>query len=62
MVVVKPLLQHFDCNYGAMHVPLDWLFGTYAGCKEEVTTLTLALALTLTLTLVLTLTLRQRQK
>ena len=19
-----------------MHVPLDWLFGTYAGCKEEV--------------------------
>jgi len=28
--------KHFDCNYGAMHVPLDWLFGTYAGCKEEV--------------------------
>jgi len=28
--------KHFDCNYGAMHVPLDWLFGTYAGSKEEV--------------------------
>jgi len=27
---------HFDCNYGAMHVPLDWLFGTFAGSKEEV--------------------------
>ena len=30
------IFKHFDCNYGAMHVPLDWLFGTYAGCKEEV--------------------------
>jgi len=28
--------QHFDCNYGAMHVPLDWMFGTYAGSKQEV--------------------------
>jgi len=28
--------KHFDCNYGAMHVPMDWLFGTYAGSKEEV--------------------------
>ena len=28
--------KHFDCNYGAMHVPLDYLFGTYAGSKEEV--------------------------
>ncbi|XP_023337634.1 putative Delta(7)-sterol-C5(6)-desaturase 2 [Eurytemora carolleeae] len=27
---------HFDCNYGAMHVPLDLLFGTFAGSKEEV--------------------------
>ena len=27
---------HFDCNYGAMHVPLDYLFGTYAGSKAEV--------------------------
>lgn len=26
---------HFDCNYGATHVPLDWLFGTYIGSKEE---------------------------
>jgi len=31
--------KHFDCNYGAMHVPLDWLFGTYAGSKEEVSAL-----------------------
>jgi len=28
--------RHFDCNYGAVHVPLDWLFGTYAGSKSEV--------------------------
>jgi len=28
--------KHFDCNYGAMHVPLDYFFGTYAGCKEDV--------------------------
>jgi sterol desaturase/sphingolipid hydroxylase (fatty acid hydroxylase superfamily) len=27
---------HFDCNYGSPHVPLDWLFGTYAGNKAEV--------------------------
>eukprot|EP01083_Nonionella_stella_P282214 960396_1 len=27
--------QHFDCNYGAMHVPLDQWFGTYVGCKED---------------------------
>merc|ERR1712179_411907 len=31
--------KHFDCNYGAMHVPLDYLFGTYAGSKEEVKTI-----------------------
>lgn len=28
--------KHFDCNYGVMRVPLDWLFGTYAGCSEDV--------------------------
>ena len=28
--------KHFDCNYSAPHAPLDWLFGTYAGSKEEV--------------------------
>lgn len=28
--------KHFDCNYGAMHVPLDWLFGTFAGGKEDI--------------------------
>ena len=28
--------KHFDCNYGAPHVPLDWLFGTFAGSKDEV--------------------------
>jgi len=28
--------KHFDCNYGAMHIPLDWLFGTYAGCSQDV--------------------------
>ena len=27
--------QYFDCNYGAMHVPLDWLFGTFIGRKED---------------------------
>jgi sterol desaturase/sphingolipid hydroxylase (fatty acid hydroxylase superfamily) len=27
---------HFDCNYGSPHVPLDWLFGTFAGSKAEV--------------------------
>lgn len=27
---------HFDCNYGAMHVPLDKWLGTYAGCKQDV--------------------------
>ena len=27
--------QHFDCNYGAVHIPLDWLFGTYIGKKED---------------------------
>ena len=26
---------HFDCNYGAMHVPIDKWLGTYAGCKED---------------------------
>merc|ERR1719419_188770 len=28
--------KHFDCNYGAQHVPIDLLFGTYAGCKEDI--------------------------
>jgi len=27
---------HFDGNYGGMHVPLDWLFGTFISCKEDV--------------------------
>jgi len=31
--------KHFDCNYGAGHVPIDWFFGTYAGSKEEVRTI-----------------------
>jgi len=28
--------KHFDGNYGGMHVPLDWLFGTFISCKEDV--------------------------
>ena len=36
VIIFAFIFKHFDCNYGAMHVPLDWLFGTYAGCKEEV--------------------------
>lgn len=27
--------QHFDCNYGAMHVPLDKWFGSYIGSKDD---------------------------
>lgn len=27
---------HFDCNYGAMHVPIDYWLGTYAGGKADV--------------------------
>ena len=27
--------KHFDGNYGVMHVPLDWLFGTFISCKED---------------------------
>eukprot|EP00854_Cymbomonas_tetramitiformis_P008495 gene8495-10091_t len=27
---------HFDCNYGAVHVPLDKWFGTFAGSKGAV--------------------------
>lgn len=27
---------HFDCNYGAMHVPIDRWLGTYAGSKADV--------------------------
>jgi len=27
--------QHFDGNYGTMHVPLDWLFGTFISCKAD---------------------------
>ena len=26
---------HFDCNYGAMHVPIDKWLGTYAGSKAD---------------------------
>lgn len=31
------LLHHsfFDCNYGAMHVPIDKWVGTFVGCKED---------------------------
>jgi len=28
--------KHFDCNYGASHVPMDQLFGTFAGAKEDI--------------------------
>ena len=28
--------ESFDCNYGAQHVPLDWLFGTYAEKDSDV--------------------------
>ena len=27
---------YFDCNYGAMHFPMDKWLGTYAGSKEDV--------------------------
>jgi len=27
---------NFDCNYGAMHVPIDYWLGTYAGNKADV--------------------------
>ena len=27
---------HSDCNYGAMHFPMDKWLGTYAGSKEDV--------------------------
>ena len=27
--------QHFDCNYGATHVPLDYLMGTFISRKED---------------------------
>jgi len=27
--------RHFDCNYGAMHFPIDKWMGTFAGCKED---------------------------
>ena len=30
---------HFDCNYGAPHVPLDYIFGVFAGSKEDVSKL-----------------------
>mmetsp|Transcript_18737 Transcript_18737/g.41671 ORF Transcript_18737/g.41671 Transcript_18737/m.41671 type:complete len:264 (-) Transcript_18737:2367-3158(-) len=30
---------HFDCNYGARHVPIDLWFGTFAGTKDEVSRL-----------------------
>ena len=28
--------QHFDCNYGSPHVPIDYLVGVFAASKEEV--------------------------
>ena len=28
--------RHFDCNYGWPGGHLDWLFGTFAANKEEV--------------------------
>jgi sterol desaturase/sphingolipid hydroxylase (fatty acid hydroxylase superfamily) len=27
---------HFDCNYGAMHVPMDKWFGTFAAGKDDI--------------------------
>jgi len=27
---------HFDCNFGAMHVPIDRWLGTFAGCSADV--------------------------
>ena len=27
--------QHFDCNYGAPHVPIDKMLGLFAGSKED---------------------------
>lgn len=27
---------HFDCNYGAMHVPMDKWFGSFASCKGDI--------------------------
>ena len=31
--------KHFDCNFGAMHVPMDKWFGTYAGKREDIKTI-----------------------
>lgn len=31
--------KHFDCNYGASHVPMDQWFGTYAKGKEDISTI-----------------------
>jgi len=28
--------KHFDCNYGASHVPMDQFFGTFAAGKEDI--------------------------
>jgi len=28
--------MHFNCNYGAMHVPIDKWMGTFAGCGEDI--------------------------
>ena len=28
--------RHFDCNYGASHVPMDYWFGTYAAEKGDI--------------------------
>jgi len=28
--------RHFDCNYGASHVPMDYWFGTYAAEKADI--------------------------
>ncbi len=28
--------KHFDCNYGAMHIPIDWWVGTFAAEKADI--------------------------
>jgi len=28
--------KHFDCNFGSQYLPLDWAFGTFASCQEDV--------------------------
>ena len=33
---ILKLKQHFDCNFGSQYLPLDWAFGTFASCQEDV--------------------------